>query len=139
MENSIHEGSSSSSWLSENEKFDPTFQEMVKYQEKQAQSQPLPPDPLLEKHCLQFGIVPNQRQLDRIIYRKLKSKEKLTKTEKNTFLKLEKFLQSDKMTHQELARVQELKRQRQNRELDELEYKKQLITPGETDTGGHGN
>ena len=79
----------------------------------------MPPDKLLEKHHKLFGIVPNQRQLDRVNYRILKSAENRSLTEKETFLKLETFLQSDKMTHRELKYVQEMKRKRANREIDE--------------------
>lgn len=80
--------------------------------------QPLVTDPALEKHNLIYGIVPNERQLDQILYRKLKFKPNLNNVEESTFLKLETFLLSDKMTHRELAYMQELKRKRENCELD---------------------
>ena len=75
-------------------------------------------DPTLEKHQLIYGIVPNERQLDQILYRKLKFKSNLNNLEEDTFLKLETFLLSDKMTHRELAYMQDLKRKRENCELD---------------------
>lgn len=104
--------------LSENEMFDINFEEKVKKQEKLLKIQPLVTDPALEKHNLIYGIVPNERQLDQILYRKLKFKPNLNNLEKDTFLKLETFLLSDKMTHRELAYMQDLKRKRENCELD---------------------
>ena len=102
----------SSAWLSENDIYDKKFEEKIRLSEKQLINQPILADRLLQKHNLIFGIVPNQRQLDKIVHQNLKSKIHLTKIENKTQQKLSTFLNSNKMTHKELTRIQELKRKR---------------------------
>ena len=87
---------------------------------------PLNTDHQLKKHNLTFGIVPNQRHLDKTAYRDMISKQYLTKNQRKTLLKLETFLKSDKITHHELFRFQQLQRMRANLELDDTKYRKEI-------------
>lgn len=49
----------SSDWVSENDVFDKTFEEIVKQNEKLMKEKPLQADPVLNKHNLIFGVKPN--------------------------------------------------------------------------------
>lgn len=118
----------SSAWLSENDLFDRTFEEIYKKNEKSQIDQPLHTDPVLKKHNLIFGIVPNHRHVDKMLYQQLISKSYLTNIQKLKLQKLETFLRSDKMTHRELLEMQERNRRRANLEQVNMKDEKILGT-----------